>query len=153
MCLGVDGVSTFQGVRSRIIVLMKTQQAPFFVGIHYMPHRTNIIMQSFFSMPMVSKLKDLLQSLYGYFLSSPKCHLEFTKLIENVEIKGLKVLQNVKTRWNSMLTPLKHVGKKYKTLIVKMAINSGFVEVTKTNLVNIGDVGTILGLPCILPML
>jgi hypothetical protein len=52
-----------------------------------------------------------------------------------------------------MLTPLKLVGKEYKTLIVKMAIHSGYVEGNKTNLVNLCDVGTILGLSCILPML
>jgi hypothetical protein len=107
MCLGVDGVSTFQGVRSRVIVLMTTQQAPFLIGIHYMPHKTNLTVQSLFSMLMVSKLEDLHQSLYGYFPSSPKCHLEFKKLVEIMEIEGLKVFQNVKTRWNSMLIPLK----------------------------------------------
>jgi hypothetical protein len=58
-------------------------------------------------MPMVSKLEDLLQSLYGYFFNSPKQHLEFQKLVEIVEIKGLKVFQNVKTRWINMLTLLK----------------------------------------------
>jgi hypothetical protein len=52
-----------------------------------------------------------------------------------------------------MLAPLKRVGKKYKTLIIKMAANNGFVEATKTYLVNLCDVGTILGLPCILLML
>jgi hypothetical protein len=102
---------------------------------------------------MVSNLEDFFHSLYGYFSSSPKCHLEFTKFVEIMEIKGLKVLQNVKTRWINMLAPLKRVGKKYKTLIVKMAIDSGSVEVAKTNLVNLCDVGIILGLPCILPML
>jgi hypothetical protein len=107
MCLRTNGVFTFQGVKSRVIVLMKTQQAPFLIGIHYMPHKTNLMVQSLFSMPMVSKLEDLLQSLYGYFPSSPKRHFEFTKLVEIVEIEGLKVFHNVKTRWNSMLTPLK----------------------------------------------
>jgi hypothetical protein len=34
-----------------------------------------------------------------------------------------------------------------------MASDSGFVEAAKTYLVNICDVGTILSLPCILPML
>jgi len=52
-----------------------------------------------------------------------------------------------------MLAPLKWVGEEYKTLIVKMATHSGYVKVAKTNLVNLCDVGTILGLPCILPML
>ncbi len=34
-----------------------------------------------------------------------------------------------------------------------MAIDNGYVETIKMNLVNLCDVGIILGLPCILPML
>jgi hypothetical protein len=30
-------------------------------------------------------------------------HLEFTKLVEIMEMKGKKILQNVKTRWMSIL--------------------------------------------------
>jgi hypothetical protein len=43
VCLGVDGVSTFQGVKSRIIDLLNTH-APYFIGIHCMAHRTNLAM-------------------------------------------------------------------------------------------------------------
>jgi len=67
ICLGADGVSTFQGVRSRVSALIRMQQTPFLIGIHYIAHRTNLEVQSLFSTPMVSKLEDLLQPLYGYF--------------------------------------------------------------------------------------
>jgi len=77
VCLRTNGISTFQGVRSRVITSLKTQHALYFIGIHCMVHRTNLIMQSLSSMPMVSKLEDLFQSLYGYFFNSPKQHLEF----------------------------------------------------------------------------
>jgi hypothetical protein len=53
----------------------------------------------------------------------------------------------------SMLEPLKRVGKKSKTLIAKMVINSGSMKATKVNLVSLCDVDTILGLPWALPML
>ncbi len=46
-----------------------------------------------------------------------------------------------------MLEPLKRVGKKSKTLIAKMVINSGSMKATKVNLVSLCDVDTILGLP------
>jgi hypothetical protein len=72
-----------------------------------MAHQTNLAVQSLSSMPMVSKLENLLQSLYGYFSSSLKHHLEFTKLTKIVEIKRLKVLLNAKTRWINMLPLLK----------------------------------------------
>jgi hypothetical protein len=104
-------------------------------------------------MLMVSKLEDLLQSFYRCFSSSAKHHLEFTKPTKIVEIKGLKVLWNVKKRWINMLAPFKKVGKDYKTLIAKMTIDNGIVEPSKAHLVNLCNVGTILGLPCVLPML
>jgi hypothetical protein len=52
-----------------------------------------------------------------------------------------------------MLATFKKVGKDYKTLIAKMVIDNGIVEASKANLVNLCDVGIILGLPCVLPML
>jgi len=52
-----------------------------------------------------------------------------------------------------MFSFLKKVRKDYKTLVAKMVGNNGIVEATKANVVNLCDVGTILGLPCVLPML
>jgi len=46
-----------------------------------------------------------------------------------------------------------HVGEKCRTLIANMAVGSSIVKVAKANLVNLCDVGTILNLPCVLPML
>ncbi len=112
MLLGGDGVSMFQWVKFGLIVLLKTQQTPYLIRIHCMAHETNLVMQSLSSMPMVSKLENLFQSLYGYFSSSLKHHLEFTKLAKIVEIKGLKVLLNVKTRWINMLPLLKKVWER-----------------------------------------
>jgi hypothetical protein len=61
MCLGINGVFTFQGVRLGVTTLMNTQQTPFFIGIHWMAYIMNFVMQNLSSIPMVSKLKDLLQ--------------------------------------------------------------------------------------------
>ncbi len=66
---------------------------------------------------------------------------------------GLKILQNVKTRWINMLPPLKWVEKKYKTLIAKMVVDNDFVESIKAHLLNLCDINIIPNLPCILPML
>jgi hypothetical protein len=113
----------------------------------------NLAVQSLSVMLLVSTLENLFQALYGYFSTSPKCHLEFTKLAEIVEIEGLKVLQNVKTRWINMLQPLKWVGKEYKVFIPKMATNNVNLESTKANLLSLCYIHMILSLPCILPML
>jgi hypothetical protein len=42
--LGVDGAFTFQRVKFGIINLMKIKHEPFFIGIHYMAHKTNLAM-------------------------------------------------------------------------------------------------------------
>jgi hypothetical protein len=111
-----------------------------------MAHRINLANQGLFTMLMVSKLEDLLQTFYGYFSSSPKHHLQFTKLVAIVKIKGPKVIYNLKTRWISMFQPLKCVGNKYKNLIIKMETNCNLLELAKANLLNLYDIVTILAL-------
>ena len=94
--------------------------APYMFGVHCMAHITNLIIEPLSNLPLVSKIESLCKSMHSYFLHLPKWHLEFTKLTEIVETKGLKIMNNVKTRWISLLEPLKYVLDKYKTLIVKM---------------------------------
>jgi hypothetical protein len=48
---------------------------------------------------------------------------------------------------------LKKVGKKYRTLIAKMAVASGIVKIAKANLVNLCDIGTILSLPYVFSLM
>ncbi len=134
-------------VRFRITTLMKIEQAPHFIGIHYMANKTNLAILRFLTMPMVSKLEGiLLKLLYGYFSSSPKDHLEFPIFAEIVKIIGLKVFQKVKTRWINMFQPLKYVGKDYKILIIKIVADYSLVELAKANLLNLCDIDMILGL-------
>jgi hypothetical protein len=45
-------------------------------------------------------------------------------LAKTLETKGLKLLQNIKTCWISMLNPLKCVLGEYKSLVVKMQIDA-----------------------------
>jgi hypothetical protein len=89
--LGFNRISTFEGIKSRIIVLMKIQEALYFIGIHPMVHRMNTI--NLTSISMISKLLHLFQSPYGYSSNSQKCHLEFSKLAKIVETKGNNFLR------------------------------------------------------------
>jgi hypothetical protein len=57
-----------------------------------MAHRINLANQGLFTMLMVSKLEDFLQTFNGYFSNSPKHHLQFTKLVAIAKIKGPKVI-------------------------------------------------------------
>ncbi len=68
-----------------------------------------------------------------FFLHSPKKVLEFVNLTKTLETKGLK-LWNIKTCSISMLIPLKHVSRRYKSLIVKMHINAPKSELVRESL-------------------
>jgi hypothetical protein len=85
---------------------LKEKYFRYMMGQHYMAHRTNLVVQALSNLLMVVKLEKLLQSLYSYFSSSPKQHLEFTKLLEIVKTRGLKILQNVNFFWISLIGTL-----------------------------------------------
>ena len=125
----------------------------------------NLAIESLSNLPMVEKLETLCQGLYNYFTMSSKKHLEFQKLTDIVETKGLRMCKNVKTRWISLLELLKRVPSEYKTLVVKMCEDSTVKEPMLTqkyqanresarqNLDMLCDVGTLLALPCLMPLL
>jgi hypothetical protein len=92
---GVDGVSTFQGIKIGVTKQINTNYAPFSIGVHCMVHRCNLAF--LFTLGIVSSIEDLLQSYHAYFAHSPKRHIEFIKLIDMMETKGFKMLKNVKT--------------------------------------------------------
>ncbi len=87
------------GVREKI----QETCTPFNLGVHCVSHITNLVMQTLSSFPLVHGMEPLFQSLYQYFCKSPKRHLEFTKLVNIMETKALKLLRNVKTQCNLCL--------------------------------------------------
>jgi hypothetical protein len=69
--------------------------------------------------------------MYGYFNHSPKRHMEFQKLVQTLETKGNKIFKNVKTRWMSMLNPLKRIMEKYHHLLTMMQANNFTIHMAK----------------------
>jgi hypothetical protein len=57
-------------------------------------HRTNLAIKTLNGLLVVNRIEDLLQTLYSYFAHSPKQHLEFVKLAEVLQTKGLKILKH-----------------------------------------------------------
>ncbi len=70
-----------------------------------------------------------------------------------METKGVKILENIITRWISMLSPIKNVMVKYMTLLMKMDIDNPSNEKAKANFDLLCDVQVMLGLVAILPLL
>jgi len=81
------------------------------------------MIQTFSNLPLVFYIENLLQCLYGYFNHSPKRHLEFIMLAKVMEIEGNKIICNIKTRWTSMINPIKQMLPKYYTLLMKTTLD------------------------------
>jgi hypothetical protein len=67
-------------------------------------------------------------------------------------MKGNKILQNVKTHYISMLFPSKIIYSKFQPLIMKMHVESLMNDTTRKNLSALYDMEFLLGLPCLLPL-
>jgi hypothetical protein len=118
-----------------------------------MAHCTNLAAQTLLGLLLVKHIESLLQTLHAYFAHSFKWHLEFTKFDEVMERKGNKIVCNVKTRWISMLSFAKKLLAEYKTLLVKMAMDSFTNHQTKFNYEHLCDLQILLELSCIFPLL
>jgi hypothetical protein len=100
-----------------------------------MAHMINLVVQFFFSLPIVACLKDLLQSIYTFFCKSQFfCYLEFIKLAQIMETKGNKLLCDIRTQWINMLSPLKCMLEDYCHLLMKMVVDSIIVALTTSKL-------------------
>ncbi len=85
------------------------------------------------TLPLVSYIESMLQSLHSFFVHCLKKFPKFIKFVKTLEIKGVKLLRNVKTQWISMLSMLKCVMVDYKALIVKMHFNHDKTKYASTN--------------------
>jgi hypothetical protein len=67
-----------------------------------------------------------------------------------MEIKGNKILWNIKIRWMSMINPIKCVLSIYHTLLMKMALDAPTIPSGKSNLSLLIDVETLFGLNAVM---
>jgi hypothetical protein len=118
---------------------IQNDYAPFSIGVHYMAHHMNLVVQTLSILPLVKCIESLLQTLHAYFAHSPKRHLEFTKLAKIMETKGNKILCNVKIWWISMLSVAKIIMAKYITLLLKKAMNNNTNQQVKINFEHLYD--------------
>ncbi len=72
VCFGVDGVNVFQGSKIGVTKRIKNSWGPFSMGVHYVAHYTNLIVQSQRDLTIITKIKGFMLNMYGYFNHSPK---------------------------------------------------------------------------------
>ena len=152
LCFGADGAAVFHGVRGGVTVQLQREFSPFLLAVHCGNHKTNLAMHVVSKTAIVSKGESLLSALHTYFSKSPKKCLEFSKLAEIMETKGLKILKHCKTRWVGMLAPLKRVLSEWRLLIVKMALDSPRHPPSHALYDLLADVDSLLAMACILPL-
>jgi hypothetical protein len=156
LCFGSDGASVLQGKKNGVVVQIQGAHAPHCQGMHCVAHRTDLAVEVLSELDMVSSVEKLLKKLHSYFSKSPKRHLELEKLSELMVSKGGKILNNVKTRWISMLSPLKRVLSEYRVLLVKMygdMLAKPVIKGAAANFHRLADVQTLLSLAALLPLL
>jgi len=93
------------------------------MDVHYLAHHTNVAVQSLGNLTLITKIEGFILNTYDYFSHSPKRHLEFQRLAQILEAKGNKILKNVKTKWMSVLDPLKRIMVEYRLLLVVIQAN------------------------------
>lgn len=72
VCFGSDGASILQGKQNGVVVQIQGMHAPHCQGMHYVAHRTNLVVEVLSELSMISTI----EKLHSYIRKSPKQHLE-----------------------------------------------------------------------------
>jgi hypothetical protein len=84
ICFWANSVVVFQGLKTGVTFQLVCKHCPFVVGIYYMAHRCNLLVQTLSSLTLVTKIEGLLSYMYTYYIHFLKRHLERTKLAKEI---------------------------------------------------------------------
>jgi hypothetical protein len=84
-------------------VQLQQKVAPFSIGVHYAAHKVNLAAKTLSALTIFQNLEKLMARTHAFFNHLPKRLVEFQKLAEIIETKGLRPLKNMATRWVSLL--------------------------------------------------
>ena len=130
LCFGADGAATLQGCHNGVTVQIQQNYAPFAVGMHCVAHRCNLTFKALSKHGVFVAIEKVLAAAHTYFSKSPKRYLEFKKLAELTETKGLKMLKSVETRWVSLIEPMRRLLAEYRTLMYKLYREEELKDIT-----------------------
>jgi hypothetical protein len=82
VCCGCDKFSIFEGHHLKVTLQLKYKVVPFFIGVHYITHQTNLAIVVLSKLPLVSHTGSMLQFIYSFFIHSLKKFLKFAKFVE-----------------------------------------------------------------------
>jgi hypothetical protein len=95
VCFGANKMTIFQGLKFGVTTQLMHKHALFVSNVHVMAHCTNLVVQTFSGLTLVTKIETLLIGMYNFFTHSPKRALEASKLIELLESKGNNFFKNI----------------------------------------------------------
>jgi hypothetical protein len=130
LCFGADGAATLQGCHNGVTVQIQQNYAPFAMGMHCVAHRCNLAFKALSKHGVFVAIEKVLAAAHAYFSKSPKRYLEFKKLAELTETKGLKMLKSVETRWVSLIEPIRRLLAEYRTLMYKLYQEEELKDIT-----------------------
>jgi len=67
VCFGVNGVIIFHGLITGVTIQLVNKHCPFVVGIHFMAHFCNLVVQILSSLTLVANIESLFSSMYTYY--------------------------------------------------------------------------------------
>jgi hypothetical protein len=120
LCFSADGAATLQGCHKEVTVQIQQNYAPIAMGMQCVAHCCNLAFKPLSKHGVFIAIEKVLAAAYAYFSHSPKRYMEFNKLAELTETKGLKMLKSVETRWVSLIEPVRRLLAEYRTLMYKL---------------------------------
>jgi hypothetical protein len=63
VCFGANSVTVFRSLKTGVIVQLVSKHCLFIVGIHYMAHWCNFVVQTLSFLTLVAKIEGLLTSM------------------------------------------------------------------------------------------
>jgi len=57
LCFGANGVSTFKGIKTRVIKQINTIYASFSIGVHYMAHKRNLVFKTLSTLGIINNIE------------------------------------------------------------------------------------------------
>jgi hypothetical protein len=92
--------------------------------VHCHVHKIILAVKTLSQLPVVHAVEELMRASYAYFSHSPKKYNEYKNFASTIDTKGLKIIKNVKTRWLSLLEPMKRIMIEFRTILEKMEVDA-----------------------------
>ncbi len=117
VAFGADGASVMQGHLNGLAVQVQADCAPFAVGIRCPGHSAALAAKTASKTPLFAKMQACLAASCNFFSHSCKRVGELAKSQEEMQTKGLKLLQMKDIRWMSVQPALEVQLSEYSALL------------------------------------